>query len=323
METIMSPYRFATIVPVLILFSAITWAETMSLPLWDDAWIRAGQPDKNYGDYNTMRINISGGQQTLIRFDASAISGQPISRAILKLYVASITNVGDISIYAITSSWSETTVTWNLRPPTEAYAAAMAEISGLDAALPVVSVDVTDVVQRWAGGSLPDAGLLIKTSEITRAYFVTKEGAELGGAAAELEVRTGPPASMVDRISVLDGYRVLGDPPHSTFWQTDIEIDQTRLSAAKSAHIGMYTIHNTLGRLVINGEVVQLPYVELTNQYGRWRPELGQTLISIPLGYLRSGTNTIRVESGIGNWTTENVYDDFEFGDIEVILSRR
>jgi hypothetical protein len=41
------------------------------------------------------------------------------------------------------------------------------------------------------------------------------------------------------------------------------------------------------------------------------------------LGYLRPGENTVRVESGIGNWTTENVYDDFEFGDVEIILSLR
>ena len=319
----MSAYRFAILAPILMLFSAMTWAETLSLPLSDDAWIRAGQPDTNYGDYDTMRINISGGQQTLIRFDAAAISGQPVSRAILKLHVASITNDGDISIYAITSSWSETNVTWNLRPPTEEYAIAMARISSLDSAFPVISVDVTDVVQRWADGSLADAGLLIRTSDITRAYFVTKEGAILGVSAAELEVQTGPPASMVDRISVLDGYRVLGDPPHGTFWQTEVEIDQSMLLAARSAHIGLYTIHNVLGRLYVNGEIIQLPYVELTNQYGRWRPELGQTLISIPLGYLRSGENTIRIESGIGNWTTENVYDDFEFGDVEIILSRR
>lgn len=319
----MSAYRSVAIVPVLILFSALTWAETISLPLWDDSWIREGQPDKNYGDYTRMRINISGGQQTLIRFDSAAISGQPISRATLRLHVASITNDGDISIYAITSPWSETNVTWNLRPVTETYAAAMVRISSFDPAFPMLSVDVTDVVQRWADGSLPDAGLLIRTSSITRAYFITKEGAEFGGSAAELEVQTGPPASMVDRIPVLEGYKVLGDPPHGVFWQTEVDIDQTRLQAAKSAHIGLYTIHNALGRMVINGEVVQLPYVQLTNQYGRWRPELGQTLISIPLGYLHSGANTIRIESGIGNWTTENVFDDFEFGNVEIILSRR
>lgn len=131
---------------------------------------------------------------------------------------------------------------------------------------------------------------------------------------------TGP---LVTRIEVLDGYRVLGDPPYSTSWQTEVDIDAGVLDAAKSAHIGLYTIHSALGRLVVNGEVVQLPYVGLTNQYSRWRPELGQTLISIPLGYLRPGENTVRVESGIGNWTTENVYDDFEFGDVEIILSLR
>lgn len=316
----MNIFRTTIIALAFMLFAGTSWAETFSLPLWDDTWIRAGRPDTNYGDYTAMRINQSGGQQTLIRFDAATVSGQSVSRATLKLNATSITNDGDISIYAITSSWSETNVTWNLRPPTEAFAAAMAGISSSDT---VITVDVTDVVQRWADGSLPDAGLLILTSDITRAYFVTKEGALSSGFAAEIEVQTGPPASMVDRISVLDGRREIGDPPNNTFWETDVEIKRSMLLAARSAHIGLYTIHNALGRLVINGEIVQLPYVELTNQYGRWRPELGQTLISIPLGYLRPGANTIRIESGIGNWTTENVYDDFEFGNIEIILSRR
>lgn len=318
----MSAYRFSIVAPILVLFSAIAWAETTSLPLTDDTWIRASSADRNYGDIESMRVSSWGRKRAMVRFDAAALSGQPISRATLKLYLSRLRTSGDISIHAITSSWNESSVTWYTQPPAETSAVAMAGLSTSDLGS-VVSVDVTEVAKRWANGSLPDAGLLIKTNGGIEAYFATKEGGTGGGSAAELEVQTGPPESMVDRISILDGYVVLGDPPHSTSWQTEIEIDQSVLLSAKSAHIGLYTIHSTLGRLVINGEVVQLPYVGLDNQYGRWRPELGQTLISIPLGYMRSGENTIRVESGIGNWTTENVYDDFEFGDVVIILSRR
>jgi hypothetical protein len=128
---------------------------------------------------------------------------------------------------------------------------------------------------------------------------------------------------MITRIEVLDGSIILGDPPRNNFWETEVDIDGDVLGAAKSAHVGLYTIHNALGRLVINGEVMQLPYVELSNQYSRWRAELGQTLVSVPLGYFHAGTNTIRFESGIGNWTTENVYDDYEFGEVEIIFSLR
>ena len=317
----MNTRRSAVVVLAFMMFAGTSWAETFSLPLWDDTWIRAGKPDRNYGDYTYLKINKPGGQQTLLRFDAAAISGQSVSRATLKLYATSITNRGDISIYAITSSWSETNVTWNLRPPTEAFPVAMAGISSSDI---VISVDVTAVVQRWADGSLPDAGLLIKTSDVTRAYFVSKEGGISGASAAELEVETGgEPASMVDRISVLNGPERVGDPPLSTFWETEVEIDPALMADAKSAHVGLYAIHVELGRLLVNGEVVQLPYVKLDNYYDRWRPELGQTLISIPLGYLRPGTNTIRVEAGLGNFTATNLYDNFEFGDVEIILSRR
>lgn len=318
----MSAYRLPIIASILVLAGPIAWSETISLPLTDDTWIHAASADINYGNTGSMLVSSWGRKRPLVRFDAAALSGQPVSRATLKLYLSNVRTNGDITVHAVTSSWFESSATWNAQPPTETSAAAMVSLSRSDIGT-VVSVDVTDVAKRWASGSLPDAGLLIKTALGLEAYFTTKEGAASGVPAPELEVQTGPAESMVDRIPVLDGYRVLGDPPYSTSWQTEIEIDQSVLLSAKSAHIGLYTIHNALGRLVINGEVVQLPYAELNNQYGRWRPELGQTLISIPLGYLRSGENTIRVESGIGNWTTENVYDDFEFGDVEIILSRR
>jgi len=316
----MSACRSAIIAPILVLFNAITWAETTSLPLWDDAWIRASMPDKNYGDYNSMRVNRSGGQQTLVRFDAAAISGQPISRATLKLHVTAITNDGDISIHAITSSWDETNVTWNLRPPSEATAVAMRGIPTLDPGTQIY-MDVTDVVKRWADGSLPDAGLLIKTSDISRAYFLTKEGATEGRSASELEVQTGPPELMVDRITVLDGYMLFGDRHNRTSWETEVIIPGSVLLTAKSAHISFYTIDATLGRLVINGQVLQMP--DSSNIGGPWRAEIGQTLLSFPLGFLQPGANTVRFEAGMGNWAPDNRYDDYEFGDVEIILSRR
>jgi hypothetical protein len=315
---IMRPYPFI-IVPLLVLFSAAAWAETTSLPLTDDVRINANKPTVNFDGYD-MLVHDYGPKQSLVRFDAASISGQTINSAVLELYLNSIQQDGTISLHAITSSWSEASATWNNQPPAEFLAAAIVNLTTGDAG-GTIAIDVTATVQRWADGSLADAGFLIVTNDDIKAYFDVKE--KSGGTPAALLVGTGPAAPMVTRITVLDGSIVLGDPPLSTFWEATVEIESGALQAAESAHIGLYTIHNALGRLVINGEVVQLPYVELNNSYGRWRPELGQTLISIPLGYLHSGMNTIRVESGIGNWTDTNIYDNFEFGNLEIVFSLR
>jgi hypothetical protein len=65
----------------------------------------------------------------------------------------------------------------------------------------VISIDVTDVVRRWADGSLADGGFLLVTTDAIKAYFDAKE--QPGGLAATLEVDTGPPAYSGEAI-VLD-----------------------------------------------------------------------------------------------------------------------
>ena len=63
---------------------------------------------------------------------------------------------GAISIHAITSSWNESSVTWNNQPPAESTPTIVVNFGITEQGL-VVKFDVTGVVERWANGSLADA----------------------------------------------------------------------------------------------------------------------------------------------------------------------
>jgi hypothetical protein len=140
----------------------------------------------------------------LVRFDPAAIAGQSIGKATLNLYPRSILGPGNISVHPILSSWNEETVTWALQPPSEATAAANFDVTTAMAGS-TITVDVTNVVQRWANGTLAHAGLLLKSPTAKKAYFDSKERS--GGFAARLIVTTqgGPPSPRILDLSTADG----------------------------------------------------------------------------------------------------------------------
>jgi len=187
-----------------LLFCASAWAETVSLPLTDDAFVLGLRPTTNYGAWDDIFVTSYGPKQGLVRFDDASIAGLEVNSAMLNLYLNDIAADGTISIHAITSSWNESSVTWNNQPPAESTATAVVSLATADEGS-VISVDVTDVVTRWAAGSLPGAGFLIVTADGIKAYFDAHE--KTGGITATLEVDTGPPAYSGEAI-VLD----LSDP---------------------------------------------------------------------------------------------------------------
>lgn len=174
------------------LLSTAVLADTTSLPMTDDAFILGLRPTANYGDWDDIFVTSYGPKQGLVRFDGASIAGQDVNSATLNLYLNDIANAGTISIHALTSSWSESTVTWDSQPPAEAVATAVVTLTTDDEGT-VIAIDVTDAVARWADGSLADAGFLIVTTDNIKAYFDAKEMA--GGIPATLTVDTGPAVS--------------------------------------------------------------------------------------------------------------------------------
>ena len=175
----------------LLLFCMNGWADTISLPLTDDSFTNGVKPRSEYGLRDDISIHSYGPRQGLVRFDGASLAGLEINSATLTLYLNDIAAAGTISIHAITSSWNESTVNWENQPPAEATATAVIDLATSDEGA-VISIDVTEVVERWADGSLADGGFLIVTTDSIKAYFDAKE--KPGGTPATLEVDTGPPA---------------------------------------------------------------------------------------------------------------------------------
>lgn len=183
----------------LILIAASTvMADDVTLTLTDDTEIAddAGSQenaDRNFGSRPKIFVSTWGPRYGLIRFDAAGITGAHVQQATLVLYLRSIASCGDITLHAVTTPWSEDSVTWNSQPmfePEEFRGVALCSGESEPASIGPVSIDVTELAQRWADGSLPDTGLLLRARNSNpRPRFDSKE--QPGGFPARLEVTTG------------------------------------------------------------------------------------------------------------------------------------
>jgi len=113
---------------------------------------------------------------------------------------------------------------------------------------------------------------------------------------------------------------VLGD--NQPVWEATVRIEQGELGRSKYAAVEFVAVgvwEGTSSNLIVNGREYVLPISEPL-----WIADIplrGKTVIPIPVGVLRSGDNTIRIESGPINNPT-NAYDDFFVANIVLVLSR-
>jgi hypothetical protein len=126
---------------------------------------------------------------------------------------------------------------------------------------------------------------------------------------------------------VLDaGFHHLGDnsfdwwvvpDPEGTSVEIMFSLTQGQIRRAKSAHLELFLLQNNWGNVILNGRRWTLPLTRDT-EGAEQLPDTGKTLFSIPRSFLRKATNSIVFESVPhgGN------FDDFEFGDVVLILNR-
>ncbi len=139
-----------------------------------DACILQGYPTMNAGDTNDMWAGYDDylnpdGQivRSLIRFDVSAIpAGTPIDSAVLRVYLVNSYDYPGrsrtITTYRISSSWSESGVTWNTMPScVQAYGSA----SVTHEAWGWYSFNVTNLVRGWVNGTLTNYGVMLRGPE--------------------------------------------------------------------------------------------------------------------------------------------------------------
>jgi hypothetical protein len=78
-----------------------------------DANVRALHPTTNYGSSSTLRVR-SGRSRVYLKFNVTGISARPTS-AKLRLWVTDPGPSGG-SVYRVSTSWSESTITWRNAP---------------------------------------------------------------------------------------------------------------------------------------------------------------------------------------------------------------
>lgn len=167
-----------------------------SVPTNGDAFVNGNAPDQAFGSTNEpLYVHTWGPKELLVRFDTAGL-GTEVGGASLHLRLMDLGTSGTIDVYAVTSGWTEDSVTYNSLPTTEGASLSSVTVSpsqvGAD-----VTIDVTSAVRRWADGTLPAEGFLLTTSEPIRALFASKET----GVAPALEVSAGAGAG---RPEVLD-----------------------------------------------------------------------------------------------------------------------
>jgi len=162
-----------------------------------DTWIGIGDKDDqtaNHGDEPRLelgRFSIFSDLAILIRFDLADLPGDSVRSATLRLFEATPAYDDDdqFIVRAITEPWHELTVTGETAPgdgdPT---------IEVESSANPVI--DVTAIVQAWAGGTVANNGFLIQNAGFNDyGTFVSREG---DGMAATLTVEFEDTASCAE-----------------------------------------------------------------------------------------------------------------------------
>jgi hypothetical protein len=156
--------------------------QQIDLPLTDDTFVNGNAPTVAYGATGEpLDVHTYGPKYTLLQFDAAVIAGARIRSATLTLTPRSVSAAGTVEAYAIVTSWSEMTATYDTMPAAESIVGAHNTIR---AGATTFALDVGVLAQRWEDGSLPSAGVLLRTDNSIRALFESRET----GAGATLSV---------------------------------------------------------------------------------------------------------------------------------------
>ena len=127
--------------------AAAVEAQTSTLSATADAYLKSGSPNQNQGSDTFLRIQSSGNNRVLVRFDPAAISAAvgdgSLDSARLELYVQNNSNNWGtegrtMDAHRLAANWTESEVTWNC---------------GIDANPSNSSADCTS---QWAGGQFAE-----------------------------------------------------------------------------------------------------------------------------------------------------------------------
>ncbi len=100
----------------LFVHPAAAQGPTLVLTPVADAFVSSANPGMNYGTSAALRVDASPLVKSFLRFDVSGLSGQTVSRAVLKVYANSSTTGGLQARSVANNAWSESTVNYTDAP---------------------------------------------------------------------------------------------------------------------------------------------------------------------------------------------------------------
>jgi hypothetical protein len=159
--------------------AAVPCVRADTLNVAADAHTNSAQPSLKLGQSPAMAVGrVAGGSllTSYARFDLSPLpSHAALQKATLRLWVLAVVTPGRVEVVPIVEPWAEGTITAGSSPDLGAPVATFAVESG--DAMHFIDVDVTGLVQDWAGGSLDNNGLALRVVEggAVIVIFDTKE----------------------------------------------------------------------------------------------------------------------------------------------------
>jgi hypothetical protein len=135
-----------------------------------DTFVRANYPTENNGSAGTLRTFKDGSREThsYLRFSVTGLSG-PATSATLRFFVKDGSSAGAALYRVSDTSWSESVITWNTRPPLGSFITNFAA----GPANTWVEIDVSSIVTGNGGFSFAATGL-----STDAAWFSSKEGTD-------------------------------------------------------------------------------------------------------------------------------------------------
>jgi Collagen triple helix repeat (20 copies) len=162
-----------------------------------DASVSTVNPATNFGSLSNLYVGPSDTSNhpiniTLLQFDLSGVPSAPVAHAELRFYVNRANFFGHVDVAPVTSSWAESSVTFNTLP----------SIGAVFATVPVsqrfayVSVDVTQEVANWLSGKSTNNGFAIlpSASDPTTSLVLDSKENDEGGHSAVLDISLVGPA---------------------------------------------------------------------------------------------------------------------------------
>jgi hypothetical protein len=182
--TLPTPTRTPTITrtPINTPTATLSTGPVTFLPV-ADTYVRASLPSNNYGTATTLRADASPVERSYLRFDVQGVGGA-VTRATLRIYTNTNSNIGFQVSRVSNNSWGETTTTYSNAPAV----GSLLGPSGATTANTWKTVDVTPYIT--GNGTFSFA---LSTTSTSGMAFASRES---GANAPQLivETQTGPTA---------------------------------------------------------------------------------------------------------------------------------